>query len=261
MKIISGIYKIVNLKNGKFYLGSSKNTTRRWARHKSALKHNKHHCTYLQRSWNKHGEKHFIFEVIKEMPGATEPELLAEEAKLTSELKPQYNIGSVGGGDNLTNNPNREEIIEKIVISMKERISKMTEQERKEKLGHPGDKNPNWQGGISKYYCVDCGIEIYYGSNRCMDCSKKGTQNPFYGKHHSEESKRKSSLKMKGRLPSNTNPIVLNGVSYISQADAARKLNVSIGTISNWVRGKIKQPRASLSLDVDHIPPTECHQT
>jgi group I intron endonuclease len=261
MNMISGIYKIVNTKNGKFYLGSSKNIKRRWYIHKSALKHNRHHCIHLQRSWNKHGGQNFSFEIIKELPGATEPELLIEETKLISELKPQYNIGSVGGGDNLTNNPNRNDIIRRITETLRVKTSLMTEQERKEKLGRPGDKNPNWQGGISKYYCIDCGIEIYYGSNRCMDCSKKGTQNPFYGKHHSEESKQKSSLKMKGRLPSNTNPIVLNGVSYISQSDAARKLNVSIGTISNWVRGKIKQPQASLSLDVDHNLPTECRQT
>jgi DNA-binding transcriptional regulator YiaG len=49
----------------------------------------------------------------------------------------------------------------------------------------------------------------------------------------------------KGKLPSNTNPIVLDGVSYISQADAARKLGVSIGTISNWVTGKFKRRPAS----------------
>jgi len=179
MKIISGIYKIVNTKNGKFYLGSSKNIKRRWHRHKSALKHNKHHFTYLQRSWNKHGGSSFTFEIIKEMPNATEPELLNEETKLTNELLPEYNIGSVGGGDNLTNNPNREEIIKKIVSSMKERVSKMTEQERKDRWGQPGDNNPNWQGGISKYYCVDCNIEISYGHNRCMDCSKKGDEQPF----------------------------------------------------------------------------------
>lgn len=252
MKIISGIYKIVNLKNGKFYLGSSKNIKRRWYIHKSSLKHNKHHCTYLQRSWNKHGGQNFSFEVIKEMPGATEPELLAEEAKLTSELKPQYNIGSVGGGDNLTNNPNREEIIEKIVISMKERISKMTEQERKEKLGHPGDKNPNWQGGISKYYCVDCGIEIYYGSSRCMDCSKKGDRNPFYGKRHTKEYKTQASNRMKGKLPTNTNPVAIDGIEYISQAEAARKLGVSMGSISNWVRGKFKRRHLPLLQDGGH---------
>lgn len=252
MKIISGIYKIVNLKNGKFYLGSSKNIKRRWSIHKSSLKHNKHHCTYLQRSWNKHGGQNFTFEVIKEMPGATEPELLNEEAKLTLELQPQYNIGSVGGGDNLTNNPNRDDIIKKIVTSMKERVAKMTEQERKDAWGQPGDKNPNWQGGISKYYCVDCNIEIYYGSNRCMDCSKKGNQNPFYGKHHTKEYKSQASNRMKGKLPTNTNPVTIDGIEYISQADAARKLGVSMGSISNWIRGKFKRRHLPLLQDGDH---------
>lgn len=252
MNNISGIYRIVNLKNGKFYLGSSKNINRRWSIHKSALKHNKHHCAYLQRSWNKYGRENFAFEILKEMPDANETELFSEETKLTLELKPHYNIGAVGGGDNITNNPNRDDIIRKITDGLHTKIKTLTEEERKERWGRSGDTNPNWQGGISKYYCVDCNVEISYRHERCIDCSKKGKNNPFYGKKHSEESKRKSSLKMKGRMPSNTNPIVLNGVSYTSQADAARKLNVSIGTISNWVRGKIKQPRTFLLSDVIH---------
>jgi group I intron endonuclease len=251
-KIISGIYKIVNKINNDFYVGSSKNINRRWHTHKSTLKYNRHHCIYLQRSWNKYGGQNFSFEILKEMSEATESELLSEEAKLILELKPQYNIGAVGGGDNLTNNPNRNEIIKRITETLRVKISLMTEQERKEKLGHSGNKNPNWQGGISKYYCIDCGIEICYGSNRCMDCSKKGDQNPFYGKHHSEESKQKSSLKMKGRLPSNTNPVTIDGIEYISQADAARKLGVSIGSISNWIRGKFKRRHPPLLPDEDH---------
>ena len=52
---------------------------------------------------------------------------------------------------------------------------------------------------------------------------------------------------MKGKLPSNTHPIVLDGITYTSQADAARKLGVSMGSISNWVRGKFKRRQASLS--------------
>lgn len=61
----SGIYRITNLINGKFYIGSSHHTPDRWSQHKSQLRLNKHGCRYLQRAWNKHGEVNFVFEVIE----------------------------------------------------------------------------------------------------------------------------------------------------------------------------------------------------
>ena len=241
MNIISGIYKIVNIKNGKFYVGSSKNIKRRFSIHKSALKNKRHHSIYLQRSYNKHGVNVFKFEILKEMTSPTDQQLFDEEQKHIDELSPQYNVGSVGGGDNLTNNPNREDIIKRMVETNRERILKMSDEEKKHIWSRPMDKNPNWKGGISIYHCIDCNCEVWYGHARCMDCSKKGEQNPFYGKHHTDEYKKKSSLRMKGKLPTNTNPITIDGISYISQADAARKLGVSIGSISNWVNGKFKR--------------------
>ena len=243
MRIISGIYRIVNTKNDKSYIGSSKNIIRRWYIHKSALKNNRHHSIYLQRSWNKHGEQSFKFEILKQLDNPSEDQLFKEELKHITELLPQYNIGDVGGGDNLTNNPNREDIIRRMTETLREQVSKMSEQERKERWGRPMDKNPNWKGGQT---ICECGARISSINQTCSECrSRSGQQNPFYGKHHSQKTITNLSDKMKGRLPTNTNPIILNGVSYTSQADAARKLGVSIGSISNCVRGKFKRRLAS----------------
>ena len=171
------------------YIGSSKNIMRRWGVHKSALKNNRHHSVYLQRAWDKYGKENFTHEVIKEMPIASDIELLDEERKFVESLKPEYNVGSIGGGDNLTNNPNRKAIIEKMTKSVNNILSKLSEQERKNRWSMPGEKNPNWKGGISIKYCKNCGDEINYGNLRCMACSKIGSQNPFYGKSHTEETK------------------------------------------------------------------------
>ena len=84
---------------------------------------------------------------------------------------------------------------------------------------------------------------------KCNKCNKIGKSNPFYGKHHSDISKQKSSIKMKGKLPINTNPVIIDGISYKSQAEASRQLGVSGGTISNWVRGKFKRRLPPLSSD------------
>lgn len=92
-----GIYRIRNIENGKFYIGSSNNIFKRWMKHKSELNLNKHHSLILQNAWNKYGEKSFIFEILKEV---NELDLLNEEQKELDkfDLKTQtYNIESIAG--------------------------------------------------------------------------------------------------------------------------------------------------------------------
>lgn len=60
----TGIYKITNTVNNKSYIGSSVNIKKRFARHLSYLKNDRHENRYLMRAWEKYGEKVFIFEVL-----------------------------------------------------------------------------------------------------------------------------------------------------------------------------------------------------
>jgi len=62
---MKGIYKIRNLLNNKFYVGSSVNIKRRFVTHRHLLNKNKHHCEHLQRSWIKYGKENFIFEIVE----------------------------------------------------------------------------------------------------------------------------------------------------------------------------------------------------
>lgn len=71
MKQKCGIYKILNSRTGKFYIGSSNNLPKRWVRHKYELKKQIHSNGYLQNSYNKHGLNSFIFIVLEFIPDKT----------------------------------------------------------------------------------------------------------------------------------------------------------------------------------------------
>jgi hypothetical protein len=83
-----GIYRIKNIKNGKFYIGSTNNLIRRNKEHFSLLKRNKNHCKILQRAYNKYGEEAFTFEVLAYCP---KEYLFKLEQWFVDTLKPQYN--------------------------------------------------------------------------------------------------------------------------------------------------------------------------
>lgn len=61
------IYKIRNVVNNKFYVGSTKNTKIRFQQHRRRLRRGDHHCKHLQAAWNKYGEDAFKFEVVQRL--------------------------------------------------------------------------------------------------------------------------------------------------------------------------------------------------
>jgi group I intron endonuclease len=65
---VSGIYKIVNKINGKYYVGSTDDIQRRKYHHWIDLIKNKHSNNKLQNAWNKYGENNFQFLIVKETP-------------------------------------------------------------------------------------------------------------------------------------------------------------------------------------------------
>lgn len=58
------IYGIKNTQNGKIYIGSTNNMTRRFKRHKTDLRNGKHSNQYLQRAWDKYGEDSLDFIIL-----------------------------------------------------------------------------------------------------------------------------------------------------------------------------------------------------
>lgn len=91
---LAGIYKILNTKNKKFYIGSAKSLYYRKATHFTNLSKNKHHNKPLQNSYNKYGISCFIFIVLEYCDVEC---LIKKEQYYIDNLKPHYNLCKIAG--------------------------------------------------------------------------------------------------------------------------------------------------------------------
>jgi group I intron endonuclease len=168
---ISGIYKIINKINGKYYVGSSINVYRRWNEHKSELKRKIHKNQHLQNSWNKYGENNFKFLIIEIVDSQN---LLAVEQKYLNELNRNisYNIGSAAISPFLG----------------KTHSIKSKEKNRLSHLGkYNGSKNPNY----GKKHSDDIRKKI----SRALKGKYCGNKSWRFGKSHTEKSKEQNRIK------------------------------------------------------------------
>jgi hypothetical protein len=149
----------------------------------------------------------------------------------------------------------------KISKSLKDKYSKFSKEELKEKFAKFGEDNPNYgnfwneiqKDNLSKklkenfeygvtipYNKGKTNIEIH-GEEKSKEISEKfskiaservGELNPFFGKEHSEESKNKIRESKIGKYFGEQNiPFIIDGINYYSLGEASKKLNIPIPTI------------------------------
>lgn len=166
-----GIYKIVNKVTGKYYVGSSINTSRRWRDHVRDLTKNKHANDYLQRAWNKYGASVFEFVVVEVFPLATEKQLLLEEQKwldIAVSDPLTYNLTFVAGSPNSN-------------------MSDYSKKKRSESLKRV-PRTPEWKNKISKSHF---GIRPNAVTLKKMSISKLGKKQSECQKAAATESRRR----------------------------------------------------------------------
>lgn len=229
------IYKIENVVTGKYYIGRSNNFHLRKNSHLSTLRNNKHGNKALQKAFNKHGENSFQFIIIKELKD--DENLIEEEQKFLDELSKDYKSWnncyntskSAKDGGNLCSDEQKEASSLRNIVSYRK------------------EGNPNWKGGKTFFVCPECNREIRIASSAapkvCGNCvDKNGDNNPFFGKHHSEETKRKLSEIRKGTYNGNQQKaVIIEGIEYVSVSEAARQFNVRPNTIINRINSKNKK--------------------
>ncbi len=173
----SGVYRITNLVNNHSYVGSSRNLKRRRRDHFSTLRKNRHHSPRLQNAWNKYGEIAFEFVILE----YCEPPTLKEREQYHIDLLGSYRVGynsmpmaSYQG----------DEITARISNSLKNREFTAEHRANLSKANRERMLKDPRRFALAAF------------------ASHPGETNPFFGKHHSEETKRLLALKNTGYVAS-----------------------------------------------------------
>jgi len=150
-----GIYKIINIINNKYYVGSTLDLYQRKTTHFRKLRINKHHCIHLQNAWNKYGEENFKFEIIEELNNLSLEEIRDIEQKyINNDFNNQYNIRK----DVKCPNKNSQETKTRNVISRRKTKSNKTI--------YPGIK---CQNNLYRVCIQIWGIRISLGSYKTLE--------------------------------------------------------------------------------------------
>jgi group I intron endonuclease len=181
---ISGIYKIINKVNGKYYVGSSNNILKRLKHHINRLKNNKHVNDYLQNAWNKYQITNFKFYIIE----CVNSNLLYIEQKYLNIAKTEqhisYNLKFIVSGGDISDYSKQ-----KISKALKNRIVS-NETKEKLKISHLGHKLSNKTKQILS--------DLQSGKKLSID-SKNKISNYFKNKKLSTFHKEKLSTSAKSR--------------------------------------------------------------
>jgi group I intron endonuclease len=133
------IYKITNLLDGKFYIGSTNNLIKRYYTHINHIRTNRKTCVKLVRAVNKYGESNFKFEIILTCPLEY---LIKVEQWFIDNLNPEYNIAKLAGSN--FGIKRTDEV--KVKKSFSQRENWKDESYRNKHLEH---LSKNWKSGSS----------------------------------------------------------------------------------------------------------------
>lgn len=267
-----GIYEIENTISYKKYIGSSFNIEKRFYRHKNNLKSGKHANIHLQREYDKYGLESFTFNILEECSKEDikqiEQKYLNKIFEIDNCFLLYYNIGKKSsGGDNLTFNPKRSEIIIKIKNGLVKRYENESEEDKIRRCENLiGDKNPNYgkkwtdekrermskqRSGLESKIKGKT-LEEIHGEERALEIKNKqsekmknlliGEKNGFFGKKHTEENLKLSKERQKNKpnisFAKRLNPFTIDDIIYLTLREASRKLNINYLTIRNRLKSQ-----------------------
>lgn len=221
--IKAGIYCIENITNNKKYIGQSQNIEDRWCKHKNDLRHGQHNNDHLQNAWNKYGEENFRFFVVEycEVTELDDKENYYINFYKTLNRDQGYNLKSGGQNKGIKVS---DYVRKKQSLAQKQVYQNNDNLIEKRKV----DALNQWAKPEIKQKIM-------------------GENNGMYGKHHTEESRKKISEKKKGSMSQfrNTTPVfcIELNQSFKDAITACIELNINksnTGSLLAVCRGKRK---------------------
>lgn len=200
----SGIYKIQSILNPqRFYIGSCVNFSNRKATHFNRLKCGKHHSKKLQRHYDKYGADDLEITLIHI---CNKEDLLFYEQIYLNKNFPYFNTCKIAGST----------------------LGVVLTEEHKKKISISGKGNQNCLGNkLSEEHKLKLSV------------LNKGSNNRFYGKKHSEKTRKiisEKNIGKKGRLVININ----TGIFYETIKQAAFSINMNSITLNSRLNGYMK---------------------
>lgn len=257
---MTGIYCIENNVNGKKYIGQAKDIQKRWKLHKAELRRGNHYNEHLQRAWNMYGPDAFSFYVLEicDVSSLSEREIFF--IKHHGSFENGYNMTE--GGEGTRGCKHTQEYKDKMRSLFKDRVfSEATLRRMSEaKKGKPQTETESRKNGRKIVSEKLKGKKFSEEHRRNLSQAMKGRTawnkgmtfppeySPMYGKHLSEETKKKIGDANRGRkktekeLEASSKKVVCveTGEIYPSISSAARNNGVSLHAISNVLRGKAR---------------------
>lgn len=215
------IYKIVNHKNNKIYIGQTKNFNKRIYRHKYDLKKYKHCNKDLQNDYSIYGLNNFNFEIIEQI-----------EDHIANDRE-DYWIELYGG-------INCENLYNRVNNKTQSEASKDIHRE----IAHSTHKTTS--AGRARISKANKGKIITEEQRKKISIGVRKT-NAWVGRHHTEETKQKLSLLKKGKYCGKDNPNYKYTPEFIellrkeyaickNYSLLSRKYNICDSTISRLIR-------------------------
>jgi group I intron endonuclease len=221
------IYKIRNVTNDHYYVGSTVDSRKRFWEHRKDLRTGKHVCVRLQRAWNKYGEDCFKFEIVEQL--SSRDELYPAEQKwLDDHYGAEYCYNVSASADT----PMRDATPE-----MRAHLS------AKAKAWHEANEHPR------------LGVELTEETKQRISESRiaktSGPNHYRYGKPVSDETKAKISAAQKGVPKAPGRKVSPEGLAKIQANIKAGKSH------GHWAgRKHTKETRVKMSKAVIAIMPT-----
>lgn len=224
------IYKIINTRNNKFYVGRSLNPDKRLNKHINTLKRGIHDNIYLQRAWDVDSE-YFEFKIIITINTGDKDKDLEIVKQCEQWYLDRYTLGkdlynispsSQTGVSYGEEHPNFGKSFEE--FAGEEGVKKhRAAMDRIKREGILAGENAPFYGRKHKPKTIEL---------LRVKCAHYGEDNPFYGKKHTDKTKEMISRANKGRFTGGKNPsakrVCAYGVEYPTMSEAANSLNITM---------------------------------